>query len=32
VVVVVVWLRRVFVRRDGLNANFVVHPAILARE
>ena len=32
VVVVVVCLRRVFVRRDGLNDNFVVHPAILAQE
>lgn len=29
-VVVVVWLRRVFVRGDGLNDNFVVHAGILA--
>lgn len=30
-VVVMVWLRGAFVRRDGWNDNFVIHPAILAR-
>jgi hypothetical protein len=31
-VVVVVWLRRGFVRRDVGENNFVIHPAILAQE